>query len=64
MNNTLEKLKRNPHYKLSQKQLDEYTKETRQPMVEFGGPNVHNDSFAKHEVEVKRKNRKFKKQDE
>lgn len=41
MNPTLEKLKQNPHYKLSQKQKEELNDKEINPMIEFGVPPVH-----------------------
>jgi selenocysteine lyase/cysteine desulfurase len=38
---TLEKLKSNPHYKLSKEQ-------DKKPMVQFGIPKVHNQTVKKH----------------
>jgi hypothetical protein len=53
---TLEKLKNNPHYKMSAKQKEELRQLERKPMVEFGVPPVHNTSFG-HEVEMEKKKR-------
>jgi hypothetical protein len=43
-NNALEKLKKNPHYKMSQKQKQA----TREEMVEFGKVPLHNQQIQKH----------------
>lgn len=57
---TLKKLKQNPFYKLSDKQKEEASTIDRRPMIEFGSPNLHNQSFEKHETKVYRKNKKQK----
>jgi len=54
---TLLKLKNNPHYKLSDKQkafLNEYE---RKPMIEFGLPKLHNQSFPKNDTSFVQKRR-------
>lgn len=38
---TLEKLKRNPHYKISSKQFDVQEPEDESKVVEFGKPPIH-----------------------
>lgn len=58
--NMLRKLSKNPHYKLSQKQialLAEYEAKERKPMVEFGKPQTHNGSVEKHPQLLKRERR-------
>ena len=59
---TLLKLEKNPHYKLNDKQKEMLLRYRqgisieRQPMVEFGVPNIHNSLFQQHPtVLVKRK---------
>lgn len=44
---TLERLKNNPHYKMSEKQRREYGK-SRQTMVTFGVPPINNHVVEKH----------------
>lgn len=61
---TLQKLKDNPHYKLSPKQKAELEKSKRKPMVEFGGVKRHDNKLPIHPTSPKRKrrtNRKGKK---
>jgi DNA-binding PadR family transcriptional regulator len=53
---TLKMLSKNPHYKLTPKQKEELAE--RKPMVEFGVPNLHNNTFEKHETETKKKRKK------
>lgn len=50
----LERLKKNPHYKLTPEQEAEYEKMTKSPMVTFGKVPKHNNSFDKHKVEVEK----------
>lgn len=53
---TLKKLQRNPHYKLSDKQRAQLASCRRNPMVDIGTPQIHNNKVEKHPVEmVKRK---------
>jgi hypothetical protein len=61
---TLEKLSKNPFYKMNAKQLTEFESKTRKPMVSFGVPNINKNKFAKHEtnvVKIKYENKKGKK---
>ena len=51
---TLKKLSQNPHYKLSPKQrvaLDGYE---RPKMVQFGEPEINDNTFSQHEVKLKK----------
>lgn len=47
---TLERLAKNPHYKLSAKQKEELARHKRKPMVEFGVPPIHNTDLDIHET--------------
>lgn len=58
---TLERLARNPHYKLSAKQKEELAKIDRKPMVEFGVPSIHNTDLPIHETGQERTVRTSKK---
>lgn len=49
---TLDRLKNNPHYKLSKKQQEEIEEAEREPMVEFGYPNINSTEFDKHPTKV------------
>jgi hypothetical protein len=57
---TLQKLSKNPHYKLSPAQREQLSQVERKPMVEFGSPNIHVNEFNRHDVE-QTFNRKTKK---
>lgn len=57
---TLDKLKSNPFYKPNASERMAMAEAERKDMVEFGVPSVHNDSFAKHSVEVRKYKRKEK----
>jgi len=53
----LDKLKNNPHYKLSAVQLAELASKERKPMIEFGSLDKHDTTLNKHqagELRVKR----------
>lgn len=57
---TLEKLAKNPHYKLSaaqKKLLDEQAEPEREPIVEFGGRPTHNTHIEKHDVVIRKRKR-------
>ncbi len=54
---TLEKLEKNPHYKMSLKQKAELAKSKRKPMVEFGGIKKHDNKLPIHPTGPKRKRR-------
>lgn len=58
---TLEKLKKNPFYKLNAKQQIELHNVERKPMIEFGVAPIHNSEFQKHTVQITRKKRVAKK---
>jgi len=58
---TLERLARNPHYKLSAKQKEELAKIDRKPMVEFGVPPIHNTDLPIHETGQETRTRTSKK---
>lgn len=61
---TLEKLAKNPFYKMNAEQLTEMEKVNRKPMIMFGTPNINKNQFAKHETNVvksKYENKKGKK---
>lgn len=58
---TLEKLSKNPFYKMNAEQLTELENATRKPMVTFGVPSIEKNKFAKHEtnvVKIKYENKK------
>ena len=38
---TLRKLKNNPHYKMNSKQLEELNRIDKKPMIKFGNPEIH-----------------------
>ena len=48
------KLKRNPHYKLSDKQKKELAQYENDPVVLFGIVEPHNNKFEQHPVKVKK----------
>lgn len=48
----LERLKKNPFYKMSKEQKREFEIENRQPMIKFGEPEIEKNQFAKHETNV------------
>lgn len=55
---TYQRLKNNPHYKISAKNLAELEPEKEmkpEPMVAFGRPAVHNDPIPLHPTGPKRK---------
>ena len=52
LNKLLERLSKNPHYKMSKEQEIEYRKLTRKPMIQFGEPDINNNQFAKHDVSM------------
>lgn len=59
---TLEKLKQNPHYKMSEKQRKKMEEEEREPMIEFGEANIHNHNIPIHQTQkspLKRRSRKM-----
>lgn len=47
---TLERLANNPHYKMSKKQLEEYNRLVKQPMVTIGQIKTHSNKIGKHNV--------------
>lgn len=51
---TLERLKKNPHYKMTPKQEEELAYMEKTPMVSFGKVPTHDNSFDKHKVKVKK----------
>lgn len=57
----LEKLKNNPHYKLSLKQKTKLNQIQRKPMVEFGALDIHDNSLKKHNTNQSKKKVKNKK---
>ena len=58
---TLRKLKNNPFYKMNSKQKEGMAMIERKPMVEFGSPDIHDNSLDIHPVNVVKINRKSKK---
>lgn len=56
----LQKLKNNPYYKLSQKQQTELEEQEKEPMIEFGYPQVHNTGYDRHDTTVTRRQRTSK----
>lgn len=44
----LERLKRNPHYVMSIEQEREFVMNNREPMIQFGKPEINENKFAKH----------------
>lgn len=54
---TLLRLKNNPHYKLSPKQLKELRELEENTNFEFGSPNMHNGDFEKHDTTIKKTKR-------
>lgn len=58
---TLEKLSKNPFYKMNKDQLIKYQEYKRKPMISFGVPSIEKNQFAKHEtnvVKIKYENKK------
>lgn len=55
---TLDRLKANPHYKISAKNLnvDEGDEEKAEPMIAFGKPAIHNIARPIHPVGLKKQN--------
>lgn len=54
---TLKKLMGNPHYKLNTKQKAEAREIDRKPMIEFGVPDFHANTFLTHDTQTKHKKR-------
>lgn len=52
LNKLLERLSKNPHYKMSKEQEAEYNQMVRKPMIQFGEPDINKNEFAKHDVSV------------
>lgn len=48
------KLKRNPHYKMNQKQIEELAKYENDPVVLFGVVEKHENTFEQHPVKVRK----------
>lgn len=57
----LQRLYDNPHYKMSDEQMQEYIQKTRKPMISFGTPKVEKNLFAKHETNIVKSNYETKK---
>lgn len=55
---TLKKLKKNPHYKLTKEQEELLRKSEVTPVIEFGAPSMHNQIIESHDVKLKRKGRR------
>lgn len=55
---TLTKLKKNPHYKLSAAQKQQLVEHERKTMIEFGVTPTHDNHFNKHDTKVKKRKRK------
>ena len=58
---TLRKLKNNPHYKMSSKQLEEFNRIDKKPMIKFGNPEIHNNNPILHPVNVVKSRKKYEK---
>lgn len=58
---TLEKINKNPHYKMSKEQKIQFGEIKRKPMIQFGEPELNNNQFAKHDVSVVQKREKYEK---
>lgn len=56
---TLQKIKKNPYYKMSKDQKIQLSEIERKPMIQFGEPNLHDNSFAKHDVSVVKRRKKY-----
>jgi len=48
----LERLSKNPHYKMSKEQKREFEIQNREPMIKFGEPEIEKNTFAKHKTNV------------
>lgn len=57
---TLLRLSRNPHYKLSDKQKEELARTQRVQMIQFGEPDLHNQSIPKHDTSFMQKRKSTK----
>lgn len=57
---TIEKLMKNPHYKLSAKQRQDLADQQRDEMIEFGVPPLHRSGFETHQVQYSPMRRKKK----
>ena len=58
---TLRKLEKNPHYKLSEKQKAELAAARRKPMVEFGSIKKHSNKKPIHDTGQRKRRRVSKK---
>ena len=56
---TLKKINNNPHYKMNKDQKIGLSEITRKPMIQFGEPILHDNSFAKHDVSVVKERKKY-----
>ncbi len=60
---TLEKLSRNPHYKMTSKQKNQLASiRPEKPVIEFGVPNYHANEPELHNTKVNKKKRYGQKQ--
>lgn len=48
------KLKRNPHYKMSEKQIKELSQYENDPVVLFGIVEPHSNTFEQHHTKIKK----------
>lgn len=52
----IKRLKKNPHYKLSEEELEALRK-SEEKSLEYGFPKIHNHEFDKHSTTIKKKKR-------